>query len=89
MNLLFPLRIDDKGLGYLLVHLLDAWTNACATHPAPAPDPSPDLSSMAEALQAVRAERDTLERTLTAERAGLTKEIREMQKLLGITRKTT
>ena len=77
------------GLGYLLVHLLDAWTNACATHPAPAPDPSPDLSSMAEALQAVRAERDTLERTLTAERAGLTEEIREMQKLLGITRKTT
>ena len=73
------------GLGYLVVHLLDAWANACATHPTP----TPDLSSMAEALQAVRTERDTLERTLAAERTGLTEEIREMQKLLGITRKTT
>ena len=73
------------GLGYLLVYLLDAWTNARA----PAPTPTVDPADAASDLRVARAERDALAATLAAERTGLAGEVRELQKLLGITRKTT
>lgn len=87
------LRSAEKvgGLVYLLVYLLDDWTSSHLGGQAPDADsatPSPPLA-LAEVeakLQATQAERDALARELT-ERNGLASEIRELQRLLGVTRK--
>jgi len=75
------------GLGYLLVYLLDAWTNARAPAPTPILADLAGTADAADDLRVARAERDALAAMLTAERTGLAGEVRELQRLLGIVRK--
>lgn len=73
------------GLAYLIVYLLDDCTNAHLGEPGV----NRTANHTAEESQTIEAKLRAAEDELAAERSGLTKltgEIRELQKLLGVTR---